>query len=101
MIAMVGYCAAWLLTISVGSRQARAASLKRAQIDASYIEIAPTAQVDGRDHVYSCRVVSYVPFVVSAALDVYGGPDSARGTTDLYLWFGVLIYIGGTLDWIT
>jgi hypothetical protein len=94
------YFAVWFLTYAVGGAQARRDALNIPIIDSSFSEIPSDVEVYCCKPVYSCRVVSYVPFFVTVRYNVYKG-DFAFGGTSVYLWAGLLSRPYHVSDWVT
>src|SRR5438105_5031398 len=104
---VVGYSTAWLLTFVIGGAAARSDAIRRCEAPLSnkrFIELpyrsASDRAYDGQP-VFACRVAAYIPFIVRVRLDVYSGGDFAYGTSDWYLWFGLLRHRLHELEWIT
>ena len=86
-VLFVTYGVLWALTAFVGVRQVRASVLAAIPRDQRSVEVPVRSASEATPFTHSCRVTSYVPFVVVADWD-YSRPGFAAGSTQVFLWFG-------------
>ena len=91
LITLSIYLALWLATYLIGGPQVRAMTLKAGGVQPSWIEVSKPPRDFQPPHkegsvTYFCKVVSYVPLVLTVRYGVTLSDEGGIGGTDIQFW---------------